>query len=525
MPANRSDRVVLPGSDRAPVAGAQRVGNADPDQPVSITLVLRPRSGDAPAAGDHQLSAAELVASRGADPADIDRVRSFVAAHGLRVESVNTAARSMSITGTAAQMAEAFQVDLGRYVHGQASYRGRTGPVYVPAELADVIKAVLGLDDRPQARAHFRIQPQPDGGAGGQAIQAHAAPASFTPAQLGQLYDFPKLDGAGQTVAIIELGGGYKSADLTAYFAALGLPRPRVSAVSVDGARNKPAGDPNSADGEVLLDIEVVGALAPKAKIAVYFAPNTTKGFYDGLAAAIHDARRRPSALSISWGMAETGWTAQAMDAYDALFADAAALGITVTAAAGDDGSSDSVNDGKAHVDFPASSPHVLACGGTRVTATGSSIQSETVWNNGAGGGATGGGVSAHFPRPAYQSGVTVPARPGGHGTGRGVPDVAGDADPQTGYRIRVDGHDLVFGGTSAVAPLWAALVALANQHKQQGRVGFLQTKLYGPAGSKGLRDVTSGNNGAYSASIGWDACTGLGTPIGQPLIDALIAD
>jgi kumamolisin len=516
-----SDKVPLKGSERAPASGAVRVGDADPHQKVSVTVVLRPRPGAAaaPPPGSQPLTPAELAAARGADPADVEKVRHFATAHGLSVHDVNLGSRSLKLTGTVEQLSSAFDVELGRFAQGQGSYRGRTGPVYVPAELADTIQAVLGLDDRPQTRAMFRIQQQPQAGP----LQPHAAGMAFTPNELAKLYDFPSdADGTGQTVAIIELGGGYKSADLRTYFKALGIPKPRVSAVSVDGVRNKPDGDPNSADGEVLLDIEVVGAAAPKARIAVYFAPNTTNGFYDGIAAALHDTRRSPSAISISWGAPESSWTAQAMDVYDQLFADAAALGVTITAAAGDDGSSDRVNDGHAHVDFPASSPYILACGGTRVTASGDTIESETVWNNGAGHGATGGGVSDHFDPPDYQKGAGVPpsANPGKR-QGRGVPDVAGDADPQTGYKIRVDGHDLVFGGTSAVAPLWAALVALANQ-KLGRRVGFLQPQLYRKHPASAFNDVTGGDNGAYEAKDGWDACTGWGSPRGQGLIDAL---
>jgi kumamolisin len=497
-----------------------RIGDADPNEKMSVTLVLRPRSSAPGAAqGNAHVTSAQLEAVRGADPADVERVRSFAEDHGLSVDSVHLASRSVGLSGTVAQFSAAFGVELGRYAGDTGSYRGRTGPVYVPSTLADAVQAVLGLDDRPQARAMFRIQQQP----ASEAVQAHAATSSFSPAQVAALYEFPPDgDGSGETVAIIELGGGYKSTDLTAYFKSLGIRRPHVSAVSVDGTKNSPAGDPNSADGEVLLDIEVVGAIAPKAKIAVYFAPNTTKGFYDGIAAAIHDSKRNPSAVSISWGGAETSWTAQAMDVYDQLFADAAAMGVTVTAAAGDDGSADGVSDGNAHVDFPASSPNVLACGGTSVVANGNLLQTETVWNNGPGNGATGGGVSDHFALPSYQSGAGVPPSANtGHHVGRGVPDVAGDADPRTGYQIRVDGHNLVFGGTSAVAPLWAALVAIANQ-KLGRRVGFLQPQLYGSHPANAFNDVTNGDNGAYPSGTGWDACTGWGSPRGQGLIDAL---
>jgi kumamolisin len=251
----------------------------------------------------------------------------------------------------------------------------------------------------------------------------------------------------------------------------------------------------------------------------VYFAPNTDQGFADAVTAAAH-AVPTPAAISISWGGPEDSWTAQARDALDQACADAVALGVTVLAAAGDNGSGDNESDGAAHCDFPASSPHVLGCGGTRLTLDASgAISRETVWNDGSQGGATGGGVSAVFPAPSWQANAGVPS------SGRGVPDVAGNADPQTGYRIYVDGQSAVVGGTSAVAPLWAALVCRLAQRAGKP-LGLLQAKLYAGvapgAAQPGLHDVTQGNNGAYQAAAGWDACTGLGTPDGAALESVL---
>jgi len=220
---------------------------------------------------------------------------------------------------------------------------------------------------------------------------------------------------------------------------------PDVIAVLVDGAKNSPS-NANSADGEVLLDIEVVGAVAPRAKIVVYFATNTSQGFQDALTTAIHDTMHHTSVISISWGGAESTWTAQAMTAFDSAAQDAAALGVTICATSGDDGSSDGVDDGKNHVDFPASSPHILACGGTNLQSSGGQISSETAWNDGAQGGAGGGGYSNQFALPSYQSIAGI--KPFGAG-GRGVPDVCADADPETGYQVLVDGESLVIGGTA----------------------------------------------------------------------------
>jgi kumamolisin len=298
-----------------------------------------------------------------------------------------------------------------------------------------------------------------------------------------------------------------------------------VTAIGVDGADNVPGQDPNGADPEVLLDIEVIGAIAPKAAISVYFAPNTDSGFVDAVTQAAH-ADPAPAAISISWGQSEDSWTASARTALDQAIVDAVGTGITVTVAAGDNGSSDGATGGAVHVDFPASSPHALACGGTRLEANTSTdtITSETVWNDGSSGGSTGGGVSDAFALPSWQQSVGVPASSGG-ATGRGVPDVAGNADPQTGYSIRVDGKDMVVGGTSAVAPLWAALIARIVQ-STGSPLGLAQPALYQGAAAgtdaAGFRDITSGNNGAYSAGPGWDACTGLGSPDGSALLGRL---
>jgi kumamolisin len=350
-----------------------------------------------------------------------------------------------------------------------------------------------------------------------------AQDGSFTPPQLAKLYDFPNgLDGTGQCVAVVELGGGYRPADLKAYFQELGMTAPKVKVISVDGGRNQPT-NANSADGEVMLDIEVVAALAPKATIAVYFAPNTDQGFLDAISKALHDNTNKPSVISISWGGPEASWTAQSLQQYNRIFQTAAALGVTICCAAGDNGSADGEKDGMQYVDFPASSPYVLGCGGTKVVSFDNTIKSETVWNENLNS-ATGGGVSAVFPLPAYQNNAQVPpsANPG-HAPGRGVPDVAGDADPASGYQVRVDGQNLVFGGTSAVAPLYSGLVALINQ-KLGTPVGFLNPIFYGPqaVGAGLFNDITVGNNGAYSAGNGWDACTGWGSPDGSKLLTFL---
>jgi kumamolisin len=345
---------------------------------------------------------------------------------------------------------------------------------------------------------------------------------AYNPPQIASYYNFPQGNGDGECIALIELGGGERTKDLKTYFAGLGIsPKPKVTAISVDHAKNHATGDADGPDGEVMLDIEVAGSIAPQARIAVYFSPNTDAGFLDAITTAIHDTTNNPSVISISWGGPESTWTAQSMTAMDEAFQAAATLGLTVCIAAGDSGSSDGVTDNANHVDFPASSPHVLACGGTSLVASSSGISSETVWNDGASGGATGGGISSFFSLPTWQEGSSALTTAGSKTalTMRGVPDVSGDADPETGYDVRVDGTDTVFGGTSAVAPLWAALIARINSSTARA-AGFVNPTLY--QNSHDLRDITQGNNGAFAAQPGWDACTGLGSPNGVPLAGVL---
>jgi kumamolisin len=508
-------RRALTGSTRRALAGARLIGPADPHERLEVSVVLRRQGKDAFAArltrADRSvgwLTRAQLESAHGASASDIEAVRAFARKFGLAVVQEHAARRTLILSGTVAQFSEAFEVRLNRYEHPGGTYRGREGVIEIPEELAEIVVAVLGLDNRPQARPHFRVRP---------ARGRTRAAAAFTPTQVATLYGFPAGAGAGECVALIELGGGFRPADLQTYFASLKLSAPQVTAVSVDHASNAPSGDPNGADGEVMLDIEVVGAVAPGASIAVYFAPNTDAGFLDALTTAIHDTTNKPSVLSISWGGPESSWTEQAMSAMDEALQSAATLGITVCVASGDSGSSDGVASGT-HVDFPASSPYALACGGTRLSAARQSITAEVVWNDGSeSGGAGGGGVSSFFPLPAWQHGLEVTATSGTQSplSGRGVPDVAGDADPQSGYKVRIDGSDTVIGGTSAVAPLWAALIARLNA--STGRAaGYLNPLLY--AHPAALRDITQGNNGAFAAAPGSDACTGLGSPNGTAI-------
>ena len=508
----------LPGSQHTMPAGARMIGPAPRDQQVEASIYLKPRDA-------HQTTETALTGSveqrrehlakhrRTAHRDDIQRIESFALGHGLTVLEADPARRLVRVGGTAGKMEAAFGTTLSTYEHGATTFRGRTGGVMIPRHLHGIVESVLGLDSRPVA--HTRI------------VRPRAAqPQSVLPSQLAKLYDFPTgVDGSGITIALIELGGGFRDSDTQQAFQAMGLTPPKVTAISVDGGTNDQSG--SDADGEVALDIQVAGGVAPGASIAVYFTPNTNAGFTDAISQATHDATNKPSVISISWGGPESGWDGQSVTTMNSVLQEAAALGISVYVAAGDSLATDGVSDGKAHVDFPASSPNAIGCGGSHITEKGSAISREVVWNDGDSG--TGGGISDLFDIPGFQAGVALPASVNGGRKGRGVPDVGGDAAPASGYSVVVDGQTEIVGGTSAVAPLWAGLTALINQ-KAANPVGFLPTWLYANIGSNSALTVqiTSGTNKpsgsdlGYSAGPGWNACTGLGRPNGQALFDAL---
>jgi kumamolisin len=527
--------VPLPGSTRTLLPNSRPAGPIDPSEVASVTVRLRsagdPESlvkkayelAERPMTDRTYLTHEQFEAQYGATQSDLDKIEHFAQQHDLTVVHRSAEERSVVLTGKLGDLLSAFHADVQIYHHANGSYRGRKGDISLPAGLSDVVTGVFGFDTRPKRRATRKRSLATQGPNSNNGVAA---------TEFATRYNFPaNSDGSGQTVAIIELGGGYRSSDLKIFFQEIGLPMPNVSSVSVDHAGNSPS-TPDSADGEVMLDIEVAGAVAPKANFTVYFAPNNgDKGFLDAISAAVHDAERKPSVISISWGGPEVSTDQQAVDAYHQLFAAAGAMGITVCVASGDHGTADlsaSDWDGKIHVDHPASDDLVLACGGTQIDSN-----IDVAWNDGTpfdmnvdggGGWASGGGISEIFSIPSYQSTTKLPVSLDNGKPGRGVPDVAMSA---TNYFTRVDNYEGPSGGTSAVAPLMAALVARLNQIKKKN-VGFLNPFLYSNAAKGVVNDVKSGTNGikntvkGYAAGPGWDACTGLGTPDGTAILNNL---
>ena len=353
------DRTTIHGSERDAPPGV-RLGEADPTETAAVSVYLRPPSaqGAQPSPGAFQ-SRADLGAEREAGlKAAIARVQAFASSHGLDVAQCDPARRLIRLQGTLGALQAAFGARLHRYEHQSRSFRARTGPLSAPSDVVAVVEAVLGLDQRPIATPKNMRLADPE------------ADAGFLPNAVVGLYGFPPGDGAGECIAVIELGGGFSVADTEAAFKAMQLPAPQVLAVPVSGGANQPGADAG-ADGEVALDIQVAGAGAPAARLAVYFAPNTDQGFVDAISQAAHDQVHAPSIMSISWGSAESAWTRQAVTAMTSALQDAARLGVTVLAASGDGLATDGVAEGEAHVDFPASSVWALGCGGTRLDASG----------------------------------------------------------------------------------------------------------------------------------------------------------
>jgi kumamolisin len=541
-PNSTDPAVPLPGSHRYPKAAFAAVGPAPPGDAVRVVIKLKPQTEPpaaslvgrlAPVQRPAQSSRQALAASYGAPAEALRQIAGFAGANGLTVVESSAEKRMVVLTGTVKATARAFGTELKIFQSAATGerYRGRVGPVLVPSALADVVTSITGLDDRRQVRRRHRFAARP----------AEAPPAadlartSYAAADLAEIYQFPQaLDGTGQCIGILEFGGGFLQSDIDSHF---GAAAPTITVVQVAGAGNQP-GDPDY-DGEVTLDIEVASGAAPGARLAVYFAPETEAGWVEAVTNAVHDTVNRPSVLSISYGLPEfqsdgnLAWTGQTMTELNNTFAEAAQLGITVIVAAGDDGSSFG-NAGEVHAAFPASSPNVLACGGTSLPAGGR----EVVWSNGIraqgdGHGTTGGGVSDFFPIPDWQSRSTarIPLSATTGFAGRGLPDIAANADPRTGYQIYFRGAPQAAGGTSASTPLCAALIARINQRMAQGpggSVGYVTPLLYEGIGASSCNDVISGSNdaldnlhGAYTAGVGWDACTGWGTPNGNKLAAA----
>lgn len=533
----------IEGSERSPQAGAKRLGPTNDTNRFEVTIVLR-RRADGPAVPDHahyltppahrRRQPTEAFAKKyGAAGADIDEVVDFVKSHGLTVEAAHPARRIVLVTGTVAQFNKAFAIALHDYEHHVARrrgekprpeiYRDHDGFVHAPEKVADAIVGVFGLENRRITKRNLGDPP---------------ATTPIAIQNVTQLYQFPVNLAAGQTIAIFS-EGGYLPSDISSNFG--GNP-PVVIEVNVDATNG------NFADAETTQDIFIAGSAAPGAEIAVYFTTYDQKGWVDLVSRVVHPQAGDPvcSVLSSSFYVSNgddaatlnaEGISPAWVTAVTQAFEDAAIQGVTICIASGDTGSESKVPDGKAHVQYPASDPWVLSVGGTTIGNVSGASFDEYAWTDSfsfggfSGVGATGGGVSDYFPQPYYQVDASVPPSLNDGHRGRGVPDVSANASPNSGYPIILGGNPSPFpaNGTSASAPLWAGLVAVINAAMGEN-LGFVNPAFYA-LGSTGFRDIQphpgASDNGmagtaGYPVTSGWDACTGLGSPIGIALLQGL---
>jgi len=529
-------------SQRLPLPDAEATSAANPHQIIEVMIKIRRKQElpDLTGRPDKTITRDELAATYGATQDDAQKVITALTPFGLKATGTDLASRTVTFTGTVAEMENAFLVKLFNYSHPDGNYRGRTGYLHIPKELDGIITGVFGLDNRRVARRRKHVTTH----ATNQAATTSIPASWYTSAQLAQHYSFPAGDGGGQAVGLLEFGGGYFPDDLEHFCQLANISEPTVVTISVDGTSTSAK---DGAEGEVMMDIEVVAGVCPKSTIVVYFAAFTEKGWIAAIDKATQDRQNNPGVISASWGNPESVyiWSKSAMTAINETLKEAALLGVTVCIAAGDDGSSDAdTKDGLAHVDFPSSSPYALAVGGTTIPKKGVQ-QPDIVWFEGSGmrnqkdeSGSTGGGVSSVFPRPSWQSAIKIPSVNPGAITGRVIPDIAANADwVASPYLLVVDGGAQANGGTSAATPLVGALITLINATlKAPNRTGYLTPVLYGAApggaagstvGSTCCTDVTSGDNktataGGYSAGPGYDAASGWGTPIGTALAAAI---
>jgi len=554
----------ITGSERQLAAGATRVADADSEESLSVTIRVRRRPDGPPMPSLDDLakiplderefpSREEFARLYGAADDDLAAVAAFAQAHGLTVTGQSAGPRTVMVSGTIAQMNAAFGVNLGRYESPEGTYRGREGSIYVPRELGAIVESVLGLDNRPVVRPGLAVSGSNAAvRADGTIVPGNNAPSgasALTPPQVASLYNFPTNAAAGQTVGILEFGGGYAKADITSFLSPLSIATPTIVDQGVDGGTNSPAGSvtnvtPNDADIEVALDIDIVASVAVGAKIVVYFAPNNDQAFADAVSQAVHDTTNAPTVISCSWYGSEDSWTGSARSSMVNALNDAAVLGVTVFFISGDDGSDDGAGDGSAHVAYPGSEYGAITCGGSYIANVSGTSFTEGTWNDV---GATGGGVSDVYGLPSWQDDIGVP-KSANNGTtvGRGVPDVAGNASPFSGYTLTLYGKATTsltitsgsqagktvgtIGGTSAVAPLYAALLALIEA-KIGEPLGYLTPLLYALQNDGPIVDINDGANNqwsgeaktapSYTCGPGWDACTGLGRLDGGALLSA----
>lgn len=498
-------RVPIPGTERIIWPGSHRAEPLATDADILLTAWLRPRHegeldadharalGGTPPLQRAYADRKTLARETGADPADVDLLRRYCEPFGLTV--VDEHWRSVAISGSVERMVEAFGATVAIYEdESQRRFRHRSGALHVPPDIAAVVQAIFGLHQWPRSRKLG-------------ALQRHSTPLNAQ--AVAARYQFPAADGRGQTIGVVQLRGVFNLSDFDQCMRAQGLTPAQPIVKRVDNAAVAHELQ-TTKDLEAALDVQIIGSLAPGARVVVYEAPDDERGFLDAIRVALFDEENVPSVLSISYGWPEHLWTPVALRILDELLTVAALAGVSVFCSSGDNGA-ELDYDGKPHVLAPACSPFAIACGATVISPN--AAAQEQAWEK------TGGGFSAHFDVPQWQDAARSAASRLKVDAGRGVPDVA--AQEQPGYYVIMEGTELAMGGTSSIAPMWSALTARLNQRLGVS-IGFFSPILYRRADEPLFTDITTGSNGHFQAGAGWDPCTGLGVPIGTALEKAL---
>ncbi len=538
----------LAGSGLPEMSKARRAGPLDPQLPMSALLLCALRVPDSQLfafvdaqaklrpAQRKQLSREDFTATYGPTPEALQAIAEFAAAHGLTASAPAHGNLCIDLRGPAGAFSQAFGVDLALYEREGVTFRGYEGSLHLPETIHPHVRAVLGLDTRPLPLTHASRDASAP-------VDVASLAGNLPTTVAFDYYDFPTgLTGAGLTVAFIEDDLNIDLQDISNFFSSL-----QVGPVSIELMGTPPQSPQPPFNNEAGMDLKITGSIAPGATYRV-FANNQryasqSAGMIGSIMAAMNMGTPPADIISISLGAPESSWTYQELISIHSCFAVAAAMGITVCVSSGDYGAAGNRSGRyEQNCAFPASAPYCLACGGTELVLSqqGSSrvLTGEVVWNNLTQPGqkaATGGGISMAFPVPDYQMGVSLPAplNPG-QGPGRGVPDVASNGSPASGYQLEPNNHGGGHGsGTSAAAPMWAALAALLGQALGTP-VGFLNPLLY-QAQFSGVAplpctSITQGNNGVPGSNIvftaspnnPWNACCGLGSPRGTSLLQIL---
>jgi subtilase family serine protease len=522
---------LVPVHGSKPLLGGMLIGYPNPSKETDFVLTLRSKVIPPQKAAElnnlilnpphlrKYLTHDELEEISGADPADVEVIETYFKKYGIRIKNKNLLTRTLTLTSDIHSIEKAFHSEVAIFEGvDRHSYLSNITDHLLPSDINNIVNKVKTFSH--PVKIEFRLPTRPIKDS--LKTTAFRSPLSHTTAdtaaiqqgysaiELATAYKFPEgATGTGQVIGIIELGGKLNPSDFQQYFSQMNLKAPEIIEV---GTPPVITGQTEILDNaEVTLDLEVIGAIAPNTKLIVYYGNTIAEAMKE----VIGDTINKPSVVSISWAGSEYDYSPKDIEEMNLLFYQASLLGITIVAASADHGALN--NKGFPNVSLPSSSPLILGCGGTIVSLSNDEITSQVVWNELNGQVGSGGGYSSLYPLPSYQY-QAIYRYPFQKSNMRGVPDIAADASMINGYQVVFNGKNTVIGGTSASTPFVAVLIALLNE-KLGYRLGFVNSLLYGLAGTSAFNQIVAGNNQVYTAAPFWNPCTGLGGPIGDKLL------